>query len=242
MPGAHHDTVLESVDAPLGRQGIHEGMAALIALPDRVDARLAGPRTGAEAPEVGHGAPALTARGRRLRPVAVMPQGRPGVPLPGGTDAYARPLRRGATSQGSAADAPCHHAVDRPSGEPPLSALAADLRALTSLRAPSEHACERPPTAVPRRRRAGTRASRPGQTREPPPGHRRLAAGGAALRGLDGHPGSGPASRVGGPPASPARPWPGAPDTAPRRRSPPSRDGPVGSGSETERPAVCRAG
>ena len=45
-PGAHHYTFLESIDPPMGFQGIDEFMEALIALPDGLDARLAVPPAG----------------------------------------------------------------------------------------------------------------------------------------------------------------------------------------------------
>jgi hypothetical protein len=46
MPGAHYYTFLESLDAPMGFHRRDEFMEALIALSDRLDARLAVPRAG----------------------------------------------------------------------------------------------------------------------------------------------------------------------------------------------------
>ena len=47
----------------MGFQGIDEIMEALIALPDGLDARLAAPRAGEEATELGQGSHALAERG-----------------------------------------------------------------------------------------------------------------------------------------------------------------------------------
>jgi hypothetical protein len=46
MPGAHHYTFLESLNGPMRFHRIDEFMEALIALPDRLDARLTVSRAG----------------------------------------------------------------------------------------------------------------------------------------------------------------------------------------------------
>jgi hypothetical protein len=67
--GAHRYTFLESVDLPTGLQGIDEVMETLIALPDRLHARLAVALAGSEATELGQPPHRLAGRRRDLRRV-----------------------------------------------------------------------------------------------------------------------------------------------------------------------------
>jgi hypothetical protein len=122
-PGAHHYTFLESIDAPMGLQGIDEFMEALIAPPDRLDAGLAVARASAEATELGQSPHHLPERERGLRWGAVLLHGINGMPLPGFTLHVAGRIGIGATSHGNIVDPPGHNEIERHGVQQPLLRL-----------------------------------------------------------------------------------------------------------------------
>src|SRR5262249_39929556 len=156
---------LESIDAPVGFQGIDAFMEASIALPDRLDAWLAVPRTGSEATELGQAPHHLAERRRGLGRVAMIRHDINGVPLPGFKHHVAGHIGIGAARPRDTVDPPRDHEIERQGVQPPLLTLHAQLLDLTSLLEHPEKPFDLPLTPIPLHHRTSTRDIRHGQTR-----------------------------------------------------------------------------
>jgi hypothetical protein len=168
-------------------QGIAALMAALLTLPDRLEARLAVPRAGEAAAALGHASSPLARRRRARGRGRVRWHGRQGVPRPGFTRHRTGPRGSGPAHQGERMATPGDAPRQGPSVPPSRLRLHAPRRELTAWLPHPEQPGDFPPTTRPRPPWTGARARGHGQIRASSPVQGPLAAGRAGLLGRHGH-------------------------------------------------------